>query len=283
MTRSLLTVLSLAFLLSCSILDDNEPLPAYLYVESFKFEGNSQIEGSLDQNIQHAWINVGGDFVGTWELPALIPLNYEGNFDCIFNPGIVINGISTLPEINEAMDPHRQNINLIRGQTDTIRPIARYDETTEFKLINDFDRGTHDFREDLDGNPLTALNVTNDGYSGKGGQIILSEDNPIALMTHRVDLTDIPLNSNQKFLELHYKNNIPFELGIQYYQDGMARSEYFTALNPKSSWNKVYIDYTDIIRVFEAEELRILIGAILPEGETEGNIFLDNIKFLHEN
>lgn len=269
---------------SCSQLDENEALPSFLYVESFEFETTDQNQGTDAQDLPHAWINVGGDFVGTWELPALIPLNYEGNFPCIFNPGMIINGISTLPDINEAMDPYRVDIELVRGETDTIRPVIRYDSTTVFKLVNDFDRSAHDFREDLDGNPFTALSVSEDAFEGKAGVIRLTEEHPIALLTHRLDFTDIPLNSNQKFLELHYKNDVPFELGIRSYdENGNPDDEYFVGLNPSSEWKKAYIEYTDIIDFFEASRMRVLIGAALPADRQEGVIRLDNIKFLHEN
>lgn len=269
---------------SCSQLEENEPLPAFMYIDSLKFEVADASQGSAAQDLPHVWINVGGDFVGTWETPALIPLNYEGNFECRFNPGMVINGISTLPEINEAMNPYIVDVELVRGEIDTIRPIIRYDSTTIFKLTNDFDLSTHDFREDLDGNAFTSMNISEDAFDGKAGVIRITEENPLALITHRLDFTDIPLNSNQKFLELHYKNDVPFELGIRSYNEvGDPVDEYFVGLNPTDTWKKVYIDYTDIIGVFEADRMRVLIGAVLQDGRQEGTIRLDNIKFLHEN
>ncbi|HKK88665.1 MAG TPA: hypothetical protein VJ917_07425 [Saprospiraceae bacterium] len=280
----LLLIFGCFFTLSCTQLEENEALPAYMYIESLEFETTDPSQGTDAQDLPHVWINVGGDFVGTWEMPALIPLNYEGNFECRFQPGMIINGISTLPEINEAMDPYIVDVELVRGEIDTIRPVIRYDSTTVFKLMNDFDRSTHDFREDLDGNPFTSISITDDAFEGKAGVIRITEDNPIALVTHRLDFTDIPLNSNQKFLELHYKNDVPFELGIRSYDEtGSPDDEYFVGLNPTNQWKKAYIEYTDIISFFEADRMRVVIGAVLQEGQQEGTIRLDNIKFYHEN
>lgn len=283
MSNYIILFVALCTLFSCSLLDDKESLPSYLYIEGADFVSRTG-EGTSDQAIYHSWININGDFVGAFENPRLIPLNYEGNVECIVNPGIFSNGISSLYEINEVMTPYKLDVELVRGEVDTIYPVFYYDETAGFSLINDFDNDQHDFNEDIDGDAFTRMIPTSrDAYSGKSGVIRLTTDHRLAVMTTKFDLENLPIGSGQKILEVHYKNDVPVEFGFRFYDNGSPIDFFEYGLNPSEEWNKVYINYTELINRLDASRIRILIRAALPADMEEGFVYFDNLKFTYEN
>ncbi len=289
MSNYLVLFISVLLLCSCSALDDKEQIPSYIYIDSVAFEARPN-EGTDVQSIPYSWVSLEGasfgDFVGAYEHPRLIPLNYEGDVDCIVQPGIVNNGISALYDINEIMTPYRVPVNLVRGEIDTIYPVYQYDEDAGFGLINDFDDDRHDFNEDLDGDSFTRIAVTSSGaYSGKSARIRLYEGHEFIYMTTKTDIENINVGSGQKILEVHYKNDVPVEFGLRYYEDNGDSVDVpdLFGLNPSEEWNKVYINYTTVINGLDADRVRILIRAILPVDMEEGFVYFDNIKFTYEN
>ena len=81
------------------------------------------------------------------------------------------------------------------------------------------------------------------------------------------------------YLELHYKNTIDFQVGIQVsYDQGGVYYEYITGFKPKSEWNKVYIDLQKFASNNRGLNYRIMIRADLPSGMSSGYVLFDNFK-----
>ncbi|NJL74770.1 MAG: hypothetical protein HC892_06765 [Saprospiraceae bacterium] len=60
---------------SCDLINPAESIPAYLYITPFEFEiENTLRQGTGDQKITEAWVSIDGEFLGTYSLPALVPI-----------------------------------------------------------------------------------------------------------------------------------------------------------------------------------------------------------------
>jgi hypothetical protein len=58
--------------------------------------------------------------------------------------------------------------------------------------------------------------------------------------------------------------------------------QYALTVNASPSWNKIYINVTDIVRSnSSAAGFKIYITAALDASLTQANIYLDNIKLIH--
>ena len=64
------------------------------YIDDFIFNISNNNQGTNSEKITDAWIYVNGNLEGVYELPATIPLHYEGLKNLVIYPGIKRNGIA---------------------------------------------------------------------------------------------------------------------------------------------------------------------------------------------
>ncbi|HOY90996.1 MAG TPA: hypothetical protein PK891_04715, partial [Bacteroidales bacterium] len=79
---------------SCEWLDPAEQVPSYLQIDEVDLNVRPG-EGSASHAINTVWVYVDGTANGVYELPAKVPLLYEGKHELIIMPGIKLNGITT--------------------------------------------------------------------------------------------------------------------------------------------------------------------------------------------
>jgi hypothetical protein len=83
------------------------------------------------------------------------------------------------------------------------------------------------------------------------------------------------------YLELDYKTNIQFEIGvISYFSNGQTAVTYICGVNPKENWNKLYVDLRGEIFRQNAQQYGIVLRA-LKRTQEPANIYFDNVKLLH--
>ena len=269
---------------SCEWIDEPEQIPAYIRIDNINISTTTAEQGSNSHNILDAWIFVDNQLIGAFELPKSAPVLAEGERLVEVFAGISENGIRQLPEVYPFYNRYRSTHELRAGETLTLSPTLTYDTRTKFALSSgDFENGNA-FSEDFDGNLLTDIEIsTEDVFQGNySGRIVLTGDNPyIEVGTSNPFLLPDPIAS-PIYVELNYKNNIPFEIGIVGYKNNVFfNSAYIVGILPTDTWKKMYINLGDEVGFMGAETYRISLRALkLPEVET-GKIFLDNIKLLH--
>lgn len=154
-----------------------------------------------------------------------------------------------------------------------------------FGFVEDFEAGSV-FGEDLDGNNNNQIELTTIGkFEGqRSGLIRLTAENSFfekgTQPIHR--LYDENNITSPIYLELNYKNNVPFEIGVIGYDDNaFVDKVYITGMNASEEWNKIYINMTADVREMKADNYQIVIRAAKTEDVEVGEIFLDNVKLLH--
>ena len=86
MIRTLGTLLiAVIFLGSCT---KGDKVPSYLIVPSVDLS-TSGLQGSNTKNITDTWVYVNDEFMGSWELPARIPVLKEGSVNVRVDAGAV--------------------------------------------------------------------------------------------------------------------------------------------------------------------------------------------------
>jgi len=159
-----------------------------------------------------------------------------------------------------------------------------------FEPQESFEDGTFTFAIDLDGDPATTIELTNqEVFEGNGSGLIELERADVQMELGSNLITDLPTsNRSATFLELNYKTEVSFLVGVLGY-DSQGRVIYSLidkGVNPRDDWNKIYFDFTEeVINLISLEnELagwRLVIVSDLFDGELEqANIFLDNIKLV---
>ncbi len=273
---------------ACNLINPEERLPAYIYLQPFDFRLTNSNQGSGHQKITEAWLTVNGEFLGVYNLPSTIPILQEGKADIRIDAGIKDNGISTLPEIYPFFLPYLSNTTLLPLQTDTLLPITSYRQDIAFAFIEDFEADFQLFTEDLDGNLLTKIDFdTEEVFEGRrSGRITLTSNNRVVQIASRIDQKYKGLLDKGAFvyLELTYKTDVELGIGlIGHYNDLSKPAErlFEPILRPRKDWNKVYLNFSETAFVLKADEYQVAFVAVLPPDMDIGRIWLDNIKLVH--
>jgi hypothetical protein len=99
------------------------------------------------------------------------------------------------------------------------------------------------------------------------------------LLSATIDNFVLPLGNNPIFLELNYKNNNRFRVGL--YANGTQRVEVLT-MNPSDTWNKIYINFTPFVNQYStASNFKIFIESYKEEEIETPLLIFDNIKLLY--
>lgn len=285
------TVLFSLMINSCEIINPEEDIPAYLYIEGFNLNTDVFEEGTNAHKITEAHLFVAGKKVGIFALPAIIPVLEMGTQEIQVFPGIRENGLSNITDVYPYYDRYITTLTLQPGVVDTIRPVTTYADNANFLFSpqEGFEDATLLFDTDLDGNTDNGMEVTTlDIFEGTGSGLIRvrREEGQVEVGSNL--LTTIPQNGTQTYLEMNYKTEVVFIVGVLGYDDrGIAvYAEFEKGVNPKAEWNKIYFNFTpemNAIRNFSPAvvEYRFAIFTNLLDSDMEeADIFLDNIKLV---
>ncbi len=277
---------------SCDIVNPEEPVPAYLVIPEFTLNTELATQGTNSHKITEAHIFVANDLIGIFTLPATVPVLTEGVQDVQIFPGVRPNGLGDITDIYPFYKSYQTTLDFLPGSIDTIMPVTEYLENVKFffEPQESFEDGTLTFAIDIDGDPATTIELTNqEVFEGNGSGIIELERADAQMELGSNLITELPTsNSISTFLELNYKTEVSFLVGVLGY-DSQGRIIYSLidkGVNPRDDWNKIYFDFSEeMIDLISIEEQlagwRLVIVSDLFDGESEqANIYLDNIKLV---
>jgi|AntRauTorckE5430_2_1112549.scaffolds.fasta_scaffold00898_5 hypothetical protein len=270
---------------SCELIDEPEPIPAYVYIDTIRLETQQNDEGTNSHKIKDAWLFVDNQLIGPYELPMSAPVLHEGEHMIEVFAGMADNGIISYPEVYPFYNRYVTTRNFVPGETMIVEPTVTYIDKTVFAFIEDFEGGNL-FGSDLDGNDATTVERVSAGkFEGlKSGKITLTAANSIFEVATLIEYSLINADNPTSpiYLELNYKNNIPFEVGIMGFKNNAyVNKVYVTGMNVKEDWNKIYINLTTQTGLMDADRFKIVIRSTKGAEVETGEIYLDNIKLLH--
>lgn len=272
-----------AVAMGLSSCDEPERIPSWVIVEAptvQTFPG----QGTAMHQLTEVYVYTKSSFLGVFPLPARIPVLEEGSVQIDLFPGIRANGIKAFPDIYPFLGRYRETLDLIPGSFDTIRPVFTYDALARIRFVEDFEGGIKTFGTKIDGNPL-EFGTGAEVLEGTGSGRIRLDTIENYFEIESTAFTDIPANGTPVYLEIQYRNEVPFFIGLS--GSSALRPTYKAfplGLNPTDTWNKVYVNLTDILGAARLDVVRINLGAALPEGHPGGQAFIwiDNIKLVHQ-
>ena len=284
MKYSILTfLLSIIFFLpSCDIINPEEEVPSYIEILPFEYTGT---DGSNSANLSDAWLYVGGEFIGAFDLPKTIPVLYSGDQEILIDPGVEENGISALPIIYPFYNRYTESVNLNPGEITTIQPRTSYDsERSDIIFSEYFDGGSNKFNTDVS-------NSDEDVKEGeRSGLITLDDENKPAVTAKTVVISVFPNEGFTGYLELDYKTDVPVFIGMEGYTNlgDLVFNELSYGLNANDEWNKVYFSLTEqfnLLNQNNADFYLLKIAAQIPVENGEftlenAEIRLDNLKLV---
>lgn len=270
------------FVQGCNLINPAEKVPTYIRLDSFKVKTNEPSRtGSASSRITSAFVYVDNSFIGAYDVPSSIPLLLDKNSVVTFTPGINYSGLKSYQYIYPFYNSDTVTVKYAPGKTVNHTAYAKYTDATQFRWIEDFETG----------NSLTELNDVSDTdtsliritdpskvFEGGGsGQIILSSSKPTSESINNKDITVV---KGESFIEVNYRSNVAFEIGLQTTINGALYYEAVAGANASESWNKIYMGLQSFLGTYNATAVRVIIKTKLPDGQTSGYVYLDNIKLI---
>ncbi len=268
----------------CNIINPDEPVPSYIYIDKFSFTCSLDDQGYNSEKITDGWVYANNAFIGAFELPATVPLLTDSTTEIIVYPGIKENGISGTAMIYPFYNAYTVTRDLTAGETDTLHPATTYKPSTaiSFLFVERFEVGNIFGPVESDVTLTTTTSETDVFEGDRSAVTTLTPD----LDTFRVATGTplyLPTIDHQLFLEIDYKCAIEYQVfmkcttttGSQLYDDVLT-------ITPKEYWNKIYVNLNPSLQFFAAfqpDYYALEFRAQNISGDT-AQLFYDNIKLI---
>jgi hypothetical protein len=286
---SLTALLIFGFLASCQKNDLKPGIPSFIEVTTLDLQTDYSIQGTDSQKITDVWVFVDDQSIGAFEIsehPAVIPILKEGTGTLRLEAGIKINGISATRIPNPFYKPIIiENFNFLPDSIIQVSGTTTYWETVTFVWMEDFEGvsisvdTTSKSKADMVLTP-SGTDLTFEG--SHSGRIILDEDHDL-YEGASFEAFELPTDGTPVVLEMNYKTNSMFTVGIFAQTASQIIQDPLIYLNPKDEWNKIYINLTNKLWQTSDDviDFKIFFGAILQSDATEAEILIDNIKLIY--
>jgi len=276
---------SLVTLCSCERENPEPGVPVFVHVDGITFSAGYGTQGTANQKIVDVWVFADGANVGVFEMPVTFPILKEGRGELRLEAGILINGISTTRINNPFFEPVIiPDFFFLPDSVITILPSTTYRSSTVFKWLEDFETPSVSIdTTNLGGNAAIVRVSGNEAFEGNYSGLIVLNSEKQTFEAATFDAFVLPVNGQPVLLEMNYKNNHKFAVGIIAQSSTQIIKSDIIILNPSQEWNKIYINFTDKVRQSSAAiDFKVLFRSYLEEGEIdEARIYLDNLKLMH--
>ena len=238
------------------------------------------IQGTASNKITDLWLYVNGKFRGAYPTGSMLPVASFGGTKILIYPGIKNNGISTTRIPYEFLSPVEIDTSLTNGVVVNRDLNFSYKPSAVFHWNEDFEgfgtitgitmklspAGTASF---------TVLNGDPNVFEGTKCILISGFSGTDVAQIESNSLYTLPFNGEPIYLELNYKCNQDFEVGV------VAGTAYRSVeiIPAKDYWNKIYIQLTGAVSTQPTSaQYGIYFKAISEVSNPQ--IYLDNLKLI---
>lgn len=283
----ILAMLVLVVLVSCKP-QPEDLVPSYLSINSADLQADN-LQGTAYSKITDIWVYDGNTLIGAFELPFRCPIIKEGNTAFNFYAGIKMNGIKGTRVPYPFYDVSEQNIELFKDSIVSIDNITfKYHNRSVFQFIEDFESPNNTFEKtnfsniDIERFSFPELNNLVEGETNNYAAGAKVATDTLFFEWQTVNNYELPTNGRECFLELSYKCNIVFSVGI--ITQGTAPVQHpILNINPSEAWNKIYVNLTATLSNFSSsKKFKIYFtGRNIGNTNEFSEVYLDNIKLIN--
>ncbi len=281
----LLIFILLTGIWSCEVIDPADPVPSYVYINDISIN-TATGQGTSAQNFSDAWVYVDDELIGAFELPAMVPVIAEGKHEISIKPGVILNGISSTRSAYPFVEFYRKQVELVKEEIDTLNVNTSYYDNVKFpwtgKGQEDFEQGGVALDSTADSDAM-VIRQSNDVFEGSYSGLIKLDSAGSIFEIQSTENFNYSGAAEPVFLEMHYKNNNRFVVGVKlYYYTGKVKTNPILILNPSDTWNKVYLNLTPTL-TRENPALhyyKIYFSGNINEDVSSASIYLDNLKLV---
>lgn len=269
----------LSSIYSCNIFEPASPIASYLHIDTIFVRTDYPTQGSNSNKISDAWVLYDNKYLGTFPLPADIPLIGEGLHSVIIKAGIVENGISATRAAYPKYTSFDTTLLLSSKEKTYLSPTVTYGSGINFPQIEDFDDASLSLVATATGTAPLVITQQSDpnSFEGNSGNTTLDQNHTIFEVASSSAFT-LPL-STPSYFELNYKGDNEFTIGVFITtSSGIVKSD-LLSVKASSVWKKIYVSLSGLGGVVsDGIDYKIYLHAEKDPLLTTANLYFDNLK-----
>ena len=242
---------------------------------------------TISSKITDLWVYANDEPVGVWQPDRRIPVLASGSTTIKLIAGVRNNGITDNRIQYPNYQTFQQQVDLVPLAETLIRPTFKYYENLTY-WSEDFEGTGNNF--DVIGD--TTLNQTDTScpscvFQGQhSNAFFLDTQHSFIRCINSNTLGNFPNSIAIGFLEIDYRSDIRFLVGITYLSNGSTQTTPYVYVSPTGSggtmpWNHVYIDLGSAWNLAAGSQNHFYIEGLLGSGESSGQVYLDNVKVIY--
>lgn len=230
--------------ISCEKLNPSINEPAYIEIPAYsvvyKTTYSNGGPGTKNHKFTDVKVTLKGKDYGVYPLPAKIPVLETGECELTIAPVIKVNGVSTVRSEYAPIKLFDTTLIINNGGKHVITPIFDYYSSgVTFYWVEDFEVSGSSLIGD------TAIKLQSiEKFEGSKAVKIELKNGQNSCMAYSSSGLPLPNNSEMLYLEVNYKCNQKFEVGL------LDANKLFLGsaggANPSSEWNKIYFFLTPV-------------------------------------
>jgi hypothetical protein len=239
-------------------------------------------QGSSSSRITDAWVFYDNEYLGTFPLPATIPLIGDGVHSVSVRAGIIENGISATRAAYPKFNSYSTDIDLTAGQTQPVMPAVTYGTNVTFAQIEDFDDASLSMVTNGNGN--TELRITPPGdlnaFENNSAWVALNDTDDVFEANSSSGFS-LPLDV-PSYLELDYKSEEDFSVGVFITTSTQVQKTQLLSIRKTATWKKIYISLSDLGGVTtDGIVYTVYIRCEKTAALSTANLYFDNLKVVY--
>lgn len=276
-----------AFLLGCKGKD--EQIPAYIQIDSLVLNPSGTNPNAPHQ-LEMVQCYVDGNLIGSFHIPATIPVLYAGKHTVSLIPGFRLNGSSNQFVSYLMLNPMDSVLSLTPGKkTNFKNPVFTYKPTTTIAWDEDFEDNSSSLIPVSVPKGDTSLISTSDfslnnrfRKNTNVYKVILNAADTLkyADIGSFTSFDNLPNDGRDIVLEFDIKSDIPVQLALR--RTTPSKTEYVPYLYmyaTKGEWKRFYVNLVYETAAQPAgSKYQILFSADKPASGSPSEILFDNIR-----
>lgn len=266
----IISLLIIIFFSSCN--KNDIVFPYYISINDINIDENTTTK------ITDAWVYIDDNLLGVFELPANFPALEDGIHKLRIRAGIKENGISgtrvPYPFYSSFII---EDFEFNSNQAYSFNPQVNYLQDLNF-FIEDFEGVGLDLETTLISD--TTIIEFNNLSNSYGGAVLVDSLLTFELTTD--ELINLPQAGAPVYLELDYKSNTQFLVGVYVNFPQSVLQKDLLWINPKENWNKIYVNLTpSISEAVGANFYKVFIKMKRDFSVDTNSLFFDDIKIVY--
>ncbi len=279
-----LSAIALTLLIFCACKREKYEAPAAYFLKSGTVDVTTTLttQGSSSSKITDLWLYVNGKFQGAYPVGATLPIKSTGPTEIVIFPGIKNNGISATRQPYEFYAPIEIDTAVDTRLTFNRNLTFKYKTGAVFHWLEDFENFGN-----IGGITFTKSNISDTGFAilnndpnvFQGSKCMywaLDGSNRLAQFQSN-SMYSLPSGGAPVYLELNYKCDAPFEVGV--YNGSDFRP--ILTVNTSSAWNKIYAQLSFGVSTQPSySKFGVYIKAYNANPPDVPTFYIDNLKLI---